>query len=118
MTRPQPQPDPLLSPHEIAQGLHDIGRISQGDAHRLQQRITAWAASQKAEGRREGIAEAVRRAKIAVAGIKSAAQRAAAQKPLRAVQSLLLPKGSEDYQRGYQDGTTDERRKARTNQPS
>src|ERR1700722_2731548 len=101
MTRLPPPPHPLQSPHEIAQGLHDIGRISQGDAHRLEQRITAWAASEKAEGRREGIAEAVRRAKIAVGGIKSAAQRAAAEKTLRAVQKLL-PQGSEDYQRGYQ----------------
>jgi len=116
MTRPQSPPHPLLSPHDIAQGLHDIGRISQGDAHRLEQRITAWAASEKAEGRRDGIAEAVRRAKIAVAGIKSAAQRAAAEKPLRAVQKLL-PQGSEDYQRGYQDGTIDERRKINENRP-
>jgi hypothetical protein len=59
----------------------------------------------------------VHRSKIAVAGIKSAAQRAAAEKPLRAVQKLL-PQNSEDYQRGYQDGTTDERRKARTSQPT
>ncbi len=117
MTRPQPQPEPLLSPHEIAQGLHDIGRISQGDAHRLQQRITAWAASEKAEGRREGIAEAARRAKIAVAGIKSAAHRAAAEKPLRAVQSLLPP-GSEDYRRGYRDGSHDERRKSLAAKPT
>ena len=58
------------------------------------------------------LAESVRRAKIAVAGIKSAAQRAAAEKPLRAVQKLL-PQDSPEYQRGYQDGTTDERRKAR-----
>ena len=117
MTRPQSPPHPLLSPHEIAQGLRDSGLISHGDAHRLEQRITEWAANEKAEGRREGITEAVRRAKIAVAGIKSAAQRAAAEKPLRAVQKLL-PQNSEDYQRGYQDGTTDERRKARTNQPT
>jgi hypothetical protein len=116
MTRPQ-SPPPLLSPHEIAQGLHDIKSISQGDAHRLEQRITAWAASEKAEGRREGITEAARRAKIAIGGIKSAAQRAAAEKALRAVQSLLLPKGSDEYQRGYQDGTTDERRKAREHHP-
>jgi len=118
MTRPQSPPHPLLSPHEIAQGLRDSGLISHGDAHRLEQRITAWAANEKAEGRREGIIQSVHRAKIAVAGIKSAAQRAAAEKPLRAVQSLLLPKGSEEYQRGYQDGTIDERRKTRTNQPT
>ena len=71
MTRPQAPPHPLLSPHEIAQGLRDSGLISQGDAHRLEQRIGAWAANEKAEGRREGIGEAVRRAKIAVAGIKA-----------------------------------------------
>jgi hypothetical protein len=117
MTRPHSSPHPLLSPHEIAQGLRDSGLISHGDAHRLEQRITAWAANEKAEGRREGITESVRRAKIAVACIKSAAQRAAAEKPLRAVQKLL-PQSSEDYQRGYHDGTTDERRKARTNQPT
>jgi hypothetical protein len=117
MTRPQPPSHPPLSPHEIAQGLRDSGLISHGDAHRLEQRITAWAANEKAEGRREGIIESVRRAKIAVAGIKSAAQRAAAEKPLRAVQKLL-PQDSPEYQRGYQDGTIDERRKARTNQPT
>jgi hypothetical protein len=94
--------DPPLSPHDIAQGLRDSGLIKAGDAHRLEQRITAWAATQRAEGRRDGIAEAVRKARIAVGTIKSAAQRAAAEKPLRAVQSLL-PKGSEDYKRGYQD---------------
>lgn len=117
MTRPQPPPQPLLSPHEIAQGLRDSGLISHGDAHRLEQRIAAWAANEKAEGRREGITESVRRAKIAVAGIKSAAQRAAAEKPLRAIQKLL-PQDSPEYQRGYQDGTIDERRKARMNQPT
>lgn len=117
MTRPQPPPHPLLSPHEIAQGLRDSGLISHGDAHRLEQRIAAWAAKEKAEGRREGIIQSVHRAKIAVAGIKSAAQRAAAEKPLRAVQKLL-PQDSPEYQRGYQDGTIDERRKARTNQPT
>ena len=101
MTRASPDPQ-LLSPHDIAHGLRDIARISLWEANRLEQRITAWAATQRAEGRRDGIAEAVRKAKIAVAGIKSAAQREAAQKPLRAVQSLL-PKGSEDYKRGYQD---------------
>jgi hypothetical protein len=109
--------DPPLSPHDIAQGLRDSGLIKAGDAHRLEQRITAWAASEKTEGRREGIAEAARRAKIAVAGIKSAAHRAAAEKPLRAVQSLLPP-GSEDYQRGYRDGSHDERRKALAAKPT
>jgi len=108
---------PILSPHEIAQGLRDITRISLWEANKLEQRIAEFAASQKAEGRREGIAEAARRAKIAVAGIKSAAQRAAAEKPLRAVQSLL-PQDSPEYQRGYRDGSHDERRKARSNQPS
>ena len=116
MTRPQPPSHAPLSPHEIAQGLRDTTRISLWEAEKLEQRITEWAAKEKAEGRREGITEAVRRAKIAVAGIKSAAQRAAAEKPLRAVQKLL-PQNSEEYQRGYQDGTTDERRKTRTNQP-
>jgi hypothetical protein len=61
-----------LSPHDIAQWLQDIGRISHGKAHRLEQRITAWSACQKVEGRRDGIAEAGRRAKFVVAGIKSA----------------------------------------------
>jgi hypothetical protein len=117
MTRPQPPSHAPLSPHEIAQGLRDTTRISLWESEKLEQRITEWAAKEKAEGRREGITEAVRRAKIAVAGIKSASQRAAAEKPLRAVQKLL-PQNSEDYQRGYQDGTTDERRKARTNQPT
>jgi hypothetical protein len=105
-----------LAPHEIAQLLRDIGRISHGEAHSLEQRITAWGESQKAIGHHEGIVEAVRRAKIAVSGIKSAAQRAAAEKPLRAVQKLL-PNNTEDYQRGYRDGTTDERRKSACAQP-
>ena len=87
MTRPQSPPALLLSPHEIARGLRDSGLISHGDAHRLEERITAWAANEKAEGRRESIIQSVHRAKIAVAGIKSAAQRAAAEKPLRAIQN-------------------------------
>jgi hypothetical protein len=111
------QADPPLSPHEIAQSLRDSGLIKLGDAHRLEQRIAAWADAKKAEGRREGIAEAVRRAKIAVLGIKSAAQRAAAEKPLRAVQSLL-PHDSPEYQRGYRDGSHDERRKALAAKPT
>jgi hypothetical protein len=108
---------PILSPHEIAQTLHDAGHISLWEANKLEERIIEWAVSQKVEGRREGIAEAARRAKIAVAGIKSAAQRAAAEKPLRAVQSLL-PQGSEDYQRGYRDGSHDERRKVLAAKPT
>jgi len=111
------QEQPPLTPHEIAQALRDSGLLKPGDAHRLEQRIGAWADAKKAEGRREGIAEAVRKAKIAVAGIKSAAQRAAAEKPLRAVLSLLPP-GSEDYQRGYRDGSHDERRKTLAAKPS
>ncbi len=105
-----------LTPHDIAQLLRDIGRISNGEAHTLEQRIVAWGQSQKAIGHHEGIVEAVSRAKTAVLGIKSAAQRAAAEKPLRAVQKLL-PGHTEDYQRGYRDGTTDERRKSASAQP-
>jgi len=47
----------ILSPIEIAQWLRDSGRISHGEAHRLEQRIKAWADGQKAEGRKNGIAE-------------------------------------------------------------
>ena len=45
--------------------------------------IFAWANLQKAEGRKDGIVEAARKAKFVVAGIKSAGQRAAALKVLR-----------------------------------
>jgi hypothetical protein len=47
----------ILSPIEIAQWLRDSGRLSHGEAHRLEQRIFA-AGCQKAEGRKDGIAEA------------------------------------------------------------
>ncbi len=40
----------ILPPHDIAQWLQDRGRISLGEARRLEQRIIAWAESQKAEG--------------------------------------------------------------------
>jgi hypothetical protein len=110
-------PEPPLSPHEMAEALRDSGLIKLVDANRLEQRITAWADAKKAEGRLEGITESLRRAKIAVAGIKSGAQRAAAEKPLQAIQKLL-PHHSEDYRRGYQDGTHDERRKAIAAKPT
>jgi hypothetical protein len=110
----------ILPLHDIAQWLQDIGRISHGEAHRLEQRIAAWANTQKAEGRREGIIDAARKAKFIVAGIKSPGQRAAAEKVLHAVERLL-PQGSDErkeaYARGYTDGSTDERRKLRTKQP-
>jgi hypothetical protein len=110
----------ILSPIEIAQWLRDMGRLSHGEAHRLEQRIFAWANLQRAEGRKDGILEAARKAKYVVAGIKVAGQRAAALKPLRAVERLL-PQGDdarqEAYARGYQDGAADERRKGWTKRP-
>jgi hypothetical protein len=107
----------ILPPHDIAQRLQDIGRISDGEAHRLEQRIAGWTDTQKAEGRPGGIVEAARKAQLVVAGIKSASQRAAAEKVLRAVERLL-PQGSEAlkeaYGRGFTDGVVHERRKTRT----
>lgn len=104
----------ILPPHEIVTSLHDSGIIDKGTAQRLERRITAWAERQKAEGRRDGIVEAAAKARFVVAGIKSASQRAAAQKVLRAVERLL-PQGpdatKEAYARGYTDGAADERRK-------
>jgi hypothetical protein len=70
---------------------------------RLEQRVTACAESQKAEGRRDGILEAARRAKYVVAGIKSAGQRAAAEKVLRAVERLL-PQGPDGLKEAYARG--------------
>jgi flagellar biosynthesis/type III secretory pathway protein FliH len=108
--------DILLSPQDIVTSLSDSGEISKGTAVRLEQRITAWAESQKAEGRRDGILEAARRAKYVVAGIKSAGQRAAAEKVLRAIQRLLAhgdEARKEAYERGYKDGVTEQRRKPR-----
>jgi hypothetical protein len=109
----------ILSPEEIAQWLQDIGCISHGQRLRLEQRIITWADNQKAEGRRNGIVEAARKANFVVAGIKSPSQRAAAEKVLRAVKRLL-PQGSnerqEAYARGFTDGAVQERRK-HTRQP-
>src|SRR5208337_2469447 len=82
----------ILSPHEIVTSLRDCGVIDKGTAHRLEQRIKAWAESQKAEGRLDSIAEALRRAQAVVARIRSAAQRAAVEKPRRAI-AKLLPQG-------------------------
>jgi hypothetical protein len=54
----------ILSPHEIVTSLHDSGVIDKGTAQRLEQRITAWADSQKADGRlsllRRSLAEIIR----------------------------------------------------------
>lgn len=107
----------IPSPHEIVGSLCDSGVIDKGTAHRLEQRIKAWGESQKAEGRRDGIAEALRRAQAVVAKIRSVAQRAAAEKPLRAIEKLLpqgLPAIKEAYSCGYTDGAADERRKGWT----
>ncbi len=110
----------ILSPIEIAQWLRDSGCLSLGEAHRLEQRIFAWANLQKAEGRKDGIVEAARKAKFVAAGIKSAGQRAAALKVLRAVERLL-PQGDdarqEAYAHGYAAGAADERRKAGAKRP-
>jgi hypothetical protein len=54
----------IFSPHQIATSLYDSKVIDKGTAHRLEQRITAWADSQKAEGRRNGIIEAARKARM------------------------------------------------------
>ncbi|HVB59010.1 MAG TPA: hypothetical protein VNE63_21595 [Candidatus Acidoferrales bacterium] len=106
----------ILTPHEIVASLRDSGVIDKGTAHRLEQRIAAWAESQKAEGRSIGITEALRRAQATVARIKSAIQRAAAEKALR-------ERGGPDpgpdaaieaYARGYTDGAAAERRKSWT----
>jgi flagellar biosynthesis/type III secretory pathway protein FliH len=97
----------ICTPHEIVGSLRDSGIIDTGTPRRLEQRIIAWAESQKAEGRRDGIADALRRAQAVVARIRSAAQRAAAEKALRAIEKLL-PQGQpaikEAYTRGYSDG--------------
>jgi hypothetical protein len=86
-------------PHDIAASLYDSGIIDKGTAHRLEQRIKAWAERRKAEGRRQEIVEAARKAKFVVTGIKSASQRAAALKVLRAVERLL-PQGDNGRQEG------------------
>lgn len=107
----------ILSPIEIAKSLYDSGTIDRGAAHRLEQRIFAWANLQKAEGRKDGIVEAARKAKFVVMGIKSASQRATALKVLRAVERLL-PQGDDARKevcaRGYQDGAADQRLKGWT----
>jgi len=117
MTRPQAPPDPLLSPHDLAQGLRDIGSISKVEAELLEQRITAWGQTQKAAGRLAGITEVVNLANATIAGIKNATHKAASQRLVWVLQKLL-PDRSKDYLRGYHDGSTDERRKGRTHQPT
>jgi hypothetical protein len=51
----------ILSLHEIVTSLHDSGVIDKGTAQRLEQRMTAWAGGQKADGMlsllRRGVAE-------------------------------------------------------------
>lgn len=75
------------------QSLQDIGRISHGEAHRLEQRITAWADSQKAKGRQDGKAEAARKAKFVVAGIKSQPWSGGGEGPARARTALASRAG-------------------------
>ncbi len=80
----------ILSPHEIARSLYDSGIIDRGTAHRPRTAYNRWADSRKAEGRREGITEAARKAKFVVAGIKSPGQRAGPEKILRAVETKTI----------------------------
>ena len=86
----------------------------------MERRIAAWAESQKAEGRRDGIVEAARKAKFVVAGIRRPGQRARAEKVLRTLERLL-PQGpdaaKQAYSRGFTDGAVHERRKMRAKQP-
>ena len=110
----------ILSPVEIAQWLRDSGLLSHGEAHRLEQRIFAWANLQKAEGRQHGILKAARKANVVLAGLKTAGQRAGAEKVLRALERLLpqAPDATKEaYARGYTDGAAAERRKGWTKTP-
>jgi hypothetical protein len=110
----------ILTPHEIVASLRDSGIIDKGTAHRLEQRIKAWAERQKAEGRKDGIVEAARKANVVLAAIKTAGQRAGAEKVLRPLERLL-PQGpdaaKEAYSRGYTHGAAAERRKSSTRPP-
>jgi hypothetical protein len=98
---------PPLSPQEIVAIIHDPGVIDKGTAVRLEQRIIAYGHSQLSEGRKQGIATAVRKAAAVAASIKGASQRAAAQRVWRAIEALL-PQGreaeKEAYARGFKDG--------------
>lgn len=107
----------ILTPHDIVTSLRDSGLIDRGTAHRLEQRIKAWAENQKAEGRKDGIVEAARKANIVLAGIRTAGQRTGAEKVLRELERLLpqgAPAAKEAYARGYTDGAAAERRKSWT----
>lgn len=64
--------------------------------------------------------EAVRKANFVLAGLKTAGQRAGAEKVLRALERLLPPRpdaAKEAYSRGYSDGAAAERRKSWTRPP-
>src|SRR6202453_5220271 len=97
---------PPLSPHEIVAILLDPGLIDKGSADRLEKRITAYGDTRSSEGRKEGIATAVRKAAAVAASVKGASQRAAVQKVWRAIEALL-PQGreaeKEAYARGFKD---------------
>lgn len=109
-------PEPLLSPSEIAATVYDSGHIrDRGNATRLEQRIVAYGAAKGTEAQTQGLVQAVRRAHIALAGIRGANNRAAAARVVRAIESLLPndAKSKEAYALGYKDGTEDALKKTK-----
>lgn len=95
----------LITPAEIAASLRHSGNLTANEAARLEQRIIAWANAQKAADHERGIRDAYAEAYAAIANIRRATERHGAQMALYAIRKLL-PKTSEDYQRGFADGTS------------
>jgi hypothetical protein len=109
-------PEPLLSPSEIAATVYDSGHIrDRGNATRLEQRIVAYGAAKGTEAQTQGLVQAVRRAHVALAGIRGANNRAAAARVVRAIESLLPndAKFKDGYAQGYSDCAEDTLKKTR-----
>jgi hypothetical protein len=102
--------EPPLSPAEIAATLYDSGHVrDRGSAQRLEQRIVAYANAKGTEARTQALAQAVRQARSAMAGLRGANQRAAAARVVHAIESLIPIEGKakEAYALGYRDGIED-----------
>jgi len=104
----------LLTPQEIVSNLRDEGLIGAAAAMQLEQRILAYGAKEREQGRIEGITATVKKGEGALYRVKGSGQRGGAEKILSAQRALLPAEvmtqqqiaeaQDKGYRRGFRDG--------------
>lgn len=106
-------PEPL-TPQEIVSNLRDEGLIGAGAAMQLEQRILAYGAREREQGRIEGMTAAVKKGEGALYRARGSGQRTGAEKVLSAMRAMLPAEvmarqqiaeaQDKGYRRGFRDG--------------